>query len=310
MPSTHGFDDSAGYITVREASLEWGISERFVQRFCADGRIEGARKFGRAWAIPSDASKPVDPRKAADEDAYGREDAVPVDLERTKEGKAARDVAAQGVQEKSGFALIPMPLTSMPFAPGTCVQRVEGMADERQRDIARAEYCYFCGKPQEAVDAVKAYLQHPDLSLRLSACLIFSYASLSLGAIDDARRCLTQIKGAASSLDENAPLQLRATIGIIEAAAAVLLHLPIRQTDRPIGEVLRFLPPGLRLFGLYVWAHAAYLQQDYARSFGIVEAAFAFAKGSLSHPDDLPASGSRHGSYESSKARRGAQALA
>lgn len=203
-----------------------------------------------------------------------------------------------------------MPLTSMPFAPGTCVQRVEGMADERQRDIARAEYCYFCGKPQEAVDAVKAYLQHPDLSLRLSACLIFSYASLSLGAIDDARRCLTQIKGAASSLDENAPLQLRATIGIIEAAAAVLLHLPIRQTDRPIGEVLRFLPPGLRLFGLYVWAHAAYLQQDYARSFGIVEAAFAFAKGSLSHPDDLPASGSRHGSYESSKARRGAQALA
>lgn len=29
---------------------------------CADGRILGARKFGRDWAIPIDTEKPVDAR--------------------------------------------------------------------------------------------------------------------------------------------------------------------------------------------------------------------------------------------------------
>lgn len=27
---------------------------------CADGRIPGAKKFGRDWAIPADAEKPMD----------------------------------------------------------------------------------------------------------------------------------------------------------------------------------------------------------------------------------------------------------
>ena len=29
---------------------------------CAEGRIEGAKKFGRDWAIPADVEKPKDGR--------------------------------------------------------------------------------------------------------------------------------------------------------------------------------------------------------------------------------------------------------
>ena len=29
---------------------------------CGDGRIEGAKKFGKAWAIPVTAEKPIDKR--------------------------------------------------------------------------------------------------------------------------------------------------------------------------------------------------------------------------------------------------------
>jgi len=52
------------YITVRQTAEKWGISERRVQKLCADGRIEGVGRPGRDWLIPKDARKPADPRKA------------------------------------------------------------------------------------------------------------------------------------------------------------------------------------------------------------------------------------------------------
>ena len=53
-----------GYISIREASYKWGVSERRVNQYCSLGRIPGAERFGRSWAIPSDAKKPSDPRKS------------------------------------------------------------------------------------------------------------------------------------------------------------------------------------------------------------------------------------------------------
>ena len=41
------------YITVRQFAEKWGISERRVQKYCAAGRIPGARKFGVSWEIPA-----------------------------------------------------------------------------------------------------------------------------------------------------------------------------------------------------------------------------------------------------------------
>ena len=52
-----------GYLSIREASYKWGISERRVNQYVAQGRIPGAERFGRSWAIPDDAVKPTDPRK-------------------------------------------------------------------------------------------------------------------------------------------------------------------------------------------------------------------------------------------------------
>jgi len=54
------------YISTAQAAVKWGISERRVQRLCEDGRIEGAFRFSRVWAIPQDAPKPTDPRRKPD----------------------------------------------------------------------------------------------------------------------------------------------------------------------------------------------------------------------------------------------------
>lgn len=53
-----------GYISIREASYKWDVSERRVNQYCTQGRIAGAERFGRSWAIPEDAQKPKDPRKS------------------------------------------------------------------------------------------------------------------------------------------------------------------------------------------------------------------------------------------------------
>lgn len=50
------------YITIKEASKKWGISSRRIQVLCANGRLSGAEKFGREWAIPIDTIKPDDAR--------------------------------------------------------------------------------------------------------------------------------------------------------------------------------------------------------------------------------------------------------
>ncbi|MEA1975987.1 MAG: Fic family protein [Bacillota bacterium] len=51
------------YISVKEASEKWGITDRRVRVLCSEGRIEGITKIGRSWAIPNNAVKPIDGRK-------------------------------------------------------------------------------------------------------------------------------------------------------------------------------------------------------------------------------------------------------
>ena len=50
------------YLTIKEVAEKWNLSTRRVQKMCADGIIPGVIRFGRAWAIPKDAEKPVDGR--------------------------------------------------------------------------------------------------------------------------------------------------------------------------------------------------------------------------------------------------------
>lgn len=50
------------YISVRDAAIKWGISERRIQKLCEGNRIDGVIRFGRSWAIPKHAEKPIDGR--------------------------------------------------------------------------------------------------------------------------------------------------------------------------------------------------------------------------------------------------------
>lgn len=50
------------YVTPKDKAAEWGITQRRVEILCDSGRILGAYRLGRVWAIPKDAGKPMDGR--------------------------------------------------------------------------------------------------------------------------------------------------------------------------------------------------------------------------------------------------------
>lgn len=69
------------YISVSEIAKKWGVSERAVRNYCAEGRVAGAILEGKTWMIPKDAEKPA--RKK-------REDASNTLLDILKEEKKAK----------------------------------------------------------------------------------------------------------------------------------------------------------------------------------------------------------------------------
>ncbi len=69
------------YISVAEIAKKWGVSERAVRNYCAEGRVAGAILEGKTWKIPENVEKPV--RKK-------REDASNTLLDILKEEKKAK----------------------------------------------------------------------------------------------------------------------------------------------------------------------------------------------------------------------------
>ena len=236
------------YMTVREAAKKWDISERLVQKLCAQGRIQGVKKFGISWGVPADAQKPGDPRKE-------------------------KEPAEPPPRQPSSSCLELMPLMNTPFVPGHCMECIEAMEDGSKKGIALAEYHYFSAHPEEAAKEVEPYLASPDMGVRLSACLIYAYANLSLGDIQRARFGLDELKSALDSR-EHVP-EAAAASAFVAASGAVLLHLPLPDGLPGIQGFLSSLPPGLRAFALYVQAHYLYLKGVYGPSAGIVEGVLA-----------------------------------
>lgn len=236
------------YITAQEAARKWGISVRLVQKYCAGGRIRGVVKFGQSWGIPENAVKPSDPRRKKEKN----------------QGTAA------GGELFSGL----MPLMNSAFEPGHCLEVIEAMEDGSEKDIAMAEYYYFSGQPEQAVEAAEVYLTSPDTGARLSACLIYAYANLSAGNIQHARRALDEIRNTLAAGEEK-----NACVHAIEAfvtfVSSVLLHLPLPDSIPPTEAFLSDLPPGVRAFALYTMAHYLYLKEEYGKSAGIAEATLA-----------------------------------
>lgn len=55
------------YLSVAETAKNWGLSERSVRNYCAQGRVNGAFLTGKNWNIPENAEKPERSNKKKEE---------------------------------------------------------------------------------------------------------------------------------------------------------------------------------------------------------------------------------------------------
>ena len=241
------------YLSLREAAQKWGVSERRINQYCTEGRIAGAQRIGKAWAIPSNAQKPGDPRRMR------------------QQGKIPPlQTPAGGRLNHANL----MPLMNTAFVPGNCRAAALAMPPGPRRDIALAEYHYFSGQPEAAAKEAEVYLTSPDIGAKLSACLIYAYANLSLGRIPQARFALDELNADLAAAGKESP-EFRAAAAFVASAGAVLLHLPMPDKLPEIESFLPLLPPGLRAFALCVQAHHLYLKKEHSKSAGTVEAKLA-----------------------------------
>ncbi len=81
------------YMTAKEASEKWGISDRRIRTLCSEGKIPGAYQEGRGWKIPADAEKPADARYKSKESLLDIIDRKKAELDKCRpltEGEVAR----------------------------------------------------------------------------------------------------------------------------------------------------------------------------------------------------------------------------
>ena len=81
------------FMTAKQASEKWGISDRRIRVLCSEGKIPGAYQEGRGWKIPAEAKKPADGRYKSRESLLAQIDRKKAELDNRRPltaGEAAR----------------------------------------------------------------------------------------------------------------------------------------------------------------------------------------------------------------------------
>lgn len=166
-----------------------------------------------------------------------------------------------------------MPLIGSSFKPGSAHKVVGQIEDEKLAVIARAERHYFCGEASDCAVLVKPYLEDKDVSLRLSANMLYTFSNLTLGNPMEAQSSREHIRDCLEiALRTNEPDEIKAACVFASYISTVLLHIPPEGLPE-IKDYIRYLPVGQRLYAVYLSAHNAYLKKEYEVAIGMVESA-------------------------------------
>lgn len=72
------------FMTAKQASEKWGISDRRIRVLCTEGKIPGAYQERHRWKIPIDAEKPIDGRYKSKENILSQIDRKKIELDKRR----------------------------------------------------------------------------------------------------------------------------------------------------------------------------------------------------------------------------------
>ncbi len=236
------------YESAHEAAERLKVTPRAVQKWAAGGKIPGAKRIGRTWAIPRSWS-----------------------LSETVSDKEAE--APQSAQTLSQHA--PLPLLSSAFPIGGALEFIDSLTDADDRAIATAEYYYYTGQPEKAADLAALYLENADMALRFSAGFVCTFANLSCGRAHLTKFAIESVLTELKRKLQFDPDSRKYAIGVLTAVTgSVLLHISVPEIP-PLQEYIRYLPGGLKLWACYVLAYRAMKEGKADTALSIVDIALA-----------------------------------
>lgn len=166
-----------------------------------------------------------------------------------------------------------MPLIGSSFKSGSAQKVIRQIDDKELAVIAQAELHYFSGEAAECAALVKSYVEDEDLSIRLSANMLYTFSNLTLGNPMEAQMSRERIRECLEIvMRTNESMEMKATCVFAAHISTVLLHIPPEGLPK-IKDYIRYLPVGQRLYAVYLSAHNAYLNKDYEVAIGMVESA-------------------------------------
>ena len=165
-----------------------------------------------------------------------------------------------------------LPLLNTSFEPGGGKKTVASFSDPDLRRIAEAELYYFSGEAEKCTAITESYLEEEEISMRLSACLLYSFSNFTLGNAEAAQSGFQKIQETLKTVFAgNESRELQASCVFAASMTCILVHLPTDDLP-PLRDYVRYLPAGLRIFAAYLMAHKLYLEGKYERALGILDA--------------------------------------
>ncbi len=223
------------YETAAQMAERLGVTPRRVQLWAKEGKLPGAIKQGRDWMIPFGMDKP-------------------------KKGLVIHTTCD-----------VSLPLLAGSMDPGTIADTIAAMEDGDEKLLSLAEYYYFTGNAEKAIAETELFFNHKDVVTKVSACLIYSFASIALGQRNHAAigfACIEESLKTEVDLEHVTPRQ-KAMCKLIGATVDVLVHR--KSPDAELTEYMKYLPRGLQVWACCIMAHIAFLDSDYNRALGITD---------------------------------------
>lgn len=166
------------YLKIDEIAKKWDIGVRRVQLLCANGKIEGAVRFGRDWMIPKDAKKPIDGR--------------------TKAGRTLQN-ENMPLPRKTPFLY----MSDLYNKPGEADSVGEGLAYNHEAQVLfEAEVAYSRGEIDKVYESANYLLgKHSGFYAVLSAGMLLAMCAIWKGDVDMWRRAKVHISEAPAKSD-------------------------------------------------------------------------------------------------------------
>lgn len=237
------------YISVKDAAAKWEVSPRWVQICCKEGQIKGAERFGKSWMIPKDAHKPE--RKTTDN----------------------TDDNMYCTRAYNGNF---MPLTATNYIPGHCLEYINHKLSKIEKDLALAEYYYYTGKLEAAIELSAPYLEDENLIYKFTAFVIYGYANFSLGHVKTVMRLIHAVEDMYKAEENVDDPYVKSLFHLVKDIEILVLHRKQNKREmstKIMSEELKLFSEGMRLFGCYMMSNSEYRKGNYSKALGIAEAA-------------------------------------